>query len=87
MTLKIARRGQVPPFIVMDVMQAAAAREQAGEAVLHLEVGQPSTGAPTAVLAAAKAALDADKMGYTLALGVPELRSAIADHYHDWYQL
>ena len=87
MALKIAERGQVPAFIVMDVMQAAAAREKAGEDVLHLEVGQPSTGAPTAVLAAAKATIEGDKMGYTLALGVPELRAAIAHHYQDWYSL
>jgi aspartate/methionine/tyrosine aminotransferase len=85
MALKVARRGQVPPFIVMDVMQAAADREAAGEGVLHLEVGQPSTPAPAGVIAAAKAALDGDRIGYTLAYGVPELRARIAGHYRDWY--
>ena len=44
--LKVSRRGQVPPFIVMDVMQAAADREATGADVLHLEVGQPATAAP-----------------------------------------
>lgn len=85
MALKVAKRGLVPPFIVMDVMRAAAERAAAGDDVLHLEVGQPSTGAPQAVLEAAKAALDADPIGYTLALGIEPLRARIARHYADEY--
>jgi len=83
--LRPSRRGQVSPFIVMDVMAAAAAREAAGGDVLHLEVGQPSTPAPRGVLEAARRALDSDRIGYTLALGIPELRERIARHYRDWY--
>ena len=79
--MNISRRGQVPPFIVMDVMSAAAAREKTHGDVLHLEVGQPSTPAPAGVLAAAQAALRDDKIGYTVALGIPPLRQAIAGHY------
>lgn len=79
--LKISKRGAVPPFIVMDVMQAAADREAAGGEVLHLEVGQPSTSAPAGVLAAAHKALDGDRAGYTVAFGIPDLRHRIADHY------
>ena len=79
--MKISRRGQVPPFIVMDVMSAAAAREKTHGDVLHLEVGQPSTPAPAGVLAAAQAALRDDRIGYTVALGIPLLRQAIAGHY------
>jgi aspartate/methionine/tyrosine aminotransferase len=85
MTLKVARRGNIPPFIVMDVMRAAFEREAAKGDVLHLEVGQPSTPAPAGVIAAAKAALDADKLGYTDTFGIPSLRQAIARHYRDWY--
>ena len=85
MALKIARRGAVPPFIVMDVMRAANARAAAGGDVIHLEVGQPSTGAPEAVLRAAEAALRSDKLGYTEALGLAELRSRIAQHYRARY--
>ena len=85
MTLKIARRGQIPPFIVMDVMRAAFERQQARGDVLHLEVGQPSTPAPQGVIAAAKAALDAATLGYTDALGIPQLRARIAEHYRSWY--
>ncbi len=85
MTLKAARRGRIPPFIVMDVMQAAAEREAAGDDVLHLEVGQPSTPAPSRVIAAARRGLTQDVLGYTLALGVPDLRRRIARHYHAAY--
>ena len=88
MVLKVAGRGLlVPPFIVMDVMQAAADREAEGSDVLHLEVGQPSTSAPRGVIDAAKRALDQDKLGYTMAFGLPKLRECIAEHYRTWYGL
>jgi len=85
MTLKIARRGIVPPFIVMDVMRAASARQTSHGDVLHLEVGQPSTGAPRGAIEAAKRAMDRDPLGYTLALGIDPLRERIARHYKDDY--
>jgi aspartate/methionine/tyrosine aminotransferase len=83
--LKQSDRGSIPPFIVMDVMRAANEREQARADVIHLEVGQPSTPAPSKVLAAAEAALRADKLGYTDAFGIAPLRRRIARHYRDWY--
>jgi aspartate/methionine/tyrosine aminotransferase len=85
MALKVSDRGNIPAFYVMDVMRAARERAAAVGDVLHLEVGQPSTGAPARALAAAKAALDGDKLGYTLALGLEELRARIARHYADDY--
>ena len=85
MALKIAARGTIPPFIVMDVLRAANEREAAGEAVLHLEVGQPGTPAPRPVLDAAREALDRDLIGYTDALGRATLRQAIAGHYRRQY--
>jgi aspartate/methionine/tyrosine aminotransferase len=85
MALKTARRGRIPPFIVMDVMRAANELAAGGADVLHLEVGQPSTGAPAGVLDAARRALDGDVLGYTDALGLPTLRSAIARYYGDRY--
>ncbi len=85
MTLKSSKRGQVPPFIVMDVMRAAEERERAGERVLHLEVGQPATRAPSKVIEAAHEALNTDVIGYTNAFGIWELRQAIADHYDATY--
>ena len=79
------RAGAVDPFIVMDVMAAAAEKEAAGGSVIHLEVGQPSTPAPKGVLAAAHATLDADRIGYLAALGLPALRERIARHYREAY--
>ncbi len=85
MPLKVASRGRVPPFIVMDVMRAANARAAAGEDVLHLEVGQPGTPAPRAALDAARRALDEDRIGYTDAHGIPALRKRLARHYREAY--
>lgn len=85
MTLKAAKRGAIQPFIVMDVMRAANARQAEGADVLHLEVGQPSTPAPRLVLDAARSALDRELLGYTDAFGVPHLKEAIACHYRAAY--
>ena len=82
-----SRRGLVPPFIAMDVLRAANEREAAGNSVIHLEVGQPGTPAPAAVLEAARAALAGDRIGYTDALGIAPLREAIARDYQDRYGL
>ncbi len=80
-----ARRAEISPFYVMEVMRAAEEREQAGGEVLHLEVGQPSTPAPKGVIEAAHFALDNDVLGYTTANGIPQLRERVAAHYRDWY--
>jgi aspartate/methionine/tyrosine aminotransferase len=87
MALKCSRRGQIPPFIVMDVMRAANEHEAAGEDVVHLEVGQPSTGAPRGVIEATKEAMSRHRLGYTDAFGVPALRERIAAHYAALYDL
>jgi aspartate/methionine/tyrosine aminotransferase len=85
MVLKSSRRGGVAPFIVMDVMRDANARAAAGESILHLEVGQPSTPAPKGVVEAARRALAENRLGYTEAFGMPELRERIVRHYRDAY--
>ncbi len=74
-------RSDVPPFIVMDVMAAAARIEARGGRVIHMEVGQPAASAPQTAIRAAKAALDTGNIGYTEALGIPALRARIARHY------
>src|SRR5215475_4422730 len=83
--LSASRRSDVPPFMVMDVMAAAARIEAAGGHVIHMEVGQPSAPAPQTALAAARRALEAGRIDYTSALGIPSLRERIARHYHDTY--
>jgi len=82
-----ATRSDIPSFMVMDVMAAAAQREAEGLPVVHLEVGQPGTRAPSAARNAAKHAIDTDNLGYTLALGMPDLRERIAAHYKSTYAI
>ena len=81
MKQRIASRGGIPPFYVMDVWLAAAERQRTHGDLVNLSAGQPSAGAPAPVRAAAVKALKADRLGYTVALGIPELRVAIADSY------
>ena len=78
-------RSDVPPFMVMDVMAAAARIEAAGGHVIHMEVGQPSASAPKTAIAAAHAALEGGRIDYTSALGMASLRERIARHYRDTY--
>ena len=79
--MRNSRRGAVDPFIVMDVMEAARAAEAAGRHIIHMEVGQPGTPAPQGARDALSAALGQDPLGYTVALGLPELRAGIARLY------
>jgi aspartate/methionine/tyrosine aminotransferase len=81
--LEPSRRSDVPPFMVMDVMAAAARIEAAGGHVIHMEVGQPAASAPKTAIAAAHAALETGRIDYTSALGIPSLRERIARHYRD----
>ncbi|MGH6674413.1 MAG: pyridoxal phosphate-dependent aminotransferase [Xanthobacteraceae bacterium] len=79
--LQPSTRSSVPPFMVMDVMTAAARLEAQGRSIIHLEVGQPAAGAPAAAIAAAQAALSDRALGYTETLGIPSLRGRIARAY------
>jgi aspartate/methionine/tyrosine aminotransferase len=83
--MKSSRRGEVSPFYVMEVMKAAERRQRTTGDVLHLEVGQPSTAAPEHVRGAARSAIDSNRLGYTDAAGIPELRRRISLHYRDAY--
>ena len=83
----VARRAGIPPFYVMDVWLAAAERQRTHGDLVNLSAGQPSAGAPGPVIAAATKALATDKLGYTVALGIPELREAIAASYSHRYGL
>jgi aspartate/methionine/tyrosine aminotransferase len=87
MSGNVARRAGIPPFYVMDVWLAAAERQRTHGDLVNLSAGQPSAGAPAPVLAAAQRALQAGSLGYTVALGIPELRAAIARSYTASYGL
>jgi aspartate/methionine/tyrosine aminotransferase len=83
--MRTSTRSGVDPFIVMDVMEAARRAEADGRRIIHMEVGQPGTPAPAGARAALARAMEDSAMGYTVALGLPELRARIARLYGEWY--
>ena len=85
--MRNSTRSQVDPFIVMDVMEAARRAEDAGRNIIHMEVGQPGTGGPKGAVQALAKAMDAQPLGYTVALGLPALRARIARMYGEWYNI
>ncbi len=87
-TLKISDRSKMPPFMAMDVMRLAAELDADGGDIVHLEVGQPSSPAPQPVInALSESMVEQRTHGYSVALGIPELRQRIAKHYQEWYGL
>ncbi len=85
--MRNSSRSEVDPFIVMDVMEAARKAEAAGRHIIHMEVGQPGTGAPQGALDAVADVMGQDPLGYTVALGLPALRQRIARMYGEWHDL
>ncbi len=85
--LQPSARSAVPPFMVMDVVAAAARLEAQGRRIIHMEVGQPAAGAPATAIAAARAALSSAPLGYTETLGIASLRRRIARAYAEWHGL
>lgn len=86
--MTISRRGAVDPFIVMDVMEEARKLEMGGQRIIHMEVGQPGTPAPKKAREKLSQLLETEiPLGYTVSLGIPELRQKIATLYKTWYGL
>ena len=81
----LAKRSAIDPFIVMDVMGEANARELSGDDIIHMEVGQPASPAPKAARERARQALENQRLGYTEALGLPNLRERIARYMTERY--
>ena len=83
---KLSKRAHLPPFMAMDVMRLASEKQAAGEDVIHLEVGQPASSAPKAVMEKlVETMAERATHGYGLPLGQPALRARLSQHYHDWY--
>jgi (5-formylfuran-3-yl)methyl phosphate transaminase len=81
------KSSEIPPFIVMEVMEKAASMERKGENIIHLEVGEPDFDTPECVKEAAIRAIREGKTHYTHSLGVVELREAIAEDYYKRYRV
>ncbi|GAB2180263.1 pyridoxal phosphate-dependent aminotransferase [Denitratisoma sp. agr-D3] len=80
--MQIAERMKdIAPFHVMELVQRAKALEAAGRDIIHMEVGEPDFPTPPAIVAAAQQAIADGKVFYTHALGLPQLREAIAQDY------
>lgn len=80
-----ARMAHIEPFEVMEIQTLAREAESRGADVIHLEIGEPDFRTPQPVVDAAKRALDTQPMFYTSALGLPQLREAIAGFYRTRY--
>ena len=88
MALRISSRSQLPPFMVMDVVEKAEAMQASTDSVLRMEMGQPSSLPPQAALATMQRYInDPRAHSYTLSRGMTPLREAIARHYKRWYDL
>ena len=85
MSHRVAQRAGIAPFYVMDVWLAAAERQRSHGDLVNLSAGQPSAQAPAPIRAAAADALANHNLGYTVSLGIPELREAIAESYPQRY--
>lgn len=83
----ISARSKIASFIAMDVMREAKDLGRAGRQIIHLEVGEPGAPSPRPVREAAIRALEAGRVAYTEALGMPALREAISGYYRTRYGL
>jgi aspartate/methionine/tyrosine aminotransferase len=81
------RMREIAPFHVMEIQKRARILEAGGRDIVHLEIGEPDFSTPEPVVEAGKRALAAGSIAYTAALGIAELRQAIADYYASRYQL
>lgn len=85
LTSLASRVAQIEAFQVMEVQRRATELEAAGRSIIHMEIGQPDFSAPPQVERAAIEAIRTKPMSYISALGLPELRAAIAGFYRTRY--
>jgi aspartate/methionine/tyrosine aminotransferase len=84
----IARRGRdIPPFLVMEILEKALQMEREGREIIHMEVGEPDFDTPACVKEAAREAMLRGMTHYTDSRGIPELREAISRHYYEKYHV
>ncbi len=78
----VAKRAEdIPPFIVMDVLEEAQRMARKGVDIVHLEVGEPDFDTPDCIKEAGIRAMRDGQTHYTHSLGLIELREAICEHY------
>ena len=85
---RVTKRAQeIPPFIVMDVLEKAHELERQGRHIIHLEIGEPDFPTPGCICEAGIEAIQKCETHYTHSLGIIELREAICEHYHEKYRV
>jgi aspartate/methionine/tyrosine aminotransferase len=87
MTPIAPRMQAIAPFYVMEVQERAHRLEAQGRSIVHMEIGEPDFSAPPQVVEAAIDAMRTRQLGYTEALGMPELREAISRFYAERHRL
>ena len=80
-----ARMEDIEPFHVMELLARARALETQGRSIIHMEIGEPDFSTPRPICEAGIRALERGDLHYTPALGLPELRAAIARYYATRY--
>jgi len=75
----------IEPFHVMELLARARALEAQGRSIVHMEIGEPDFSTPRPICEAGIRALERGDLHYTPALGLPELRAAIARYYATRY--
>lgn len=86
--MKVSERSQVPGFEVMSILARIEQLRADGRDVVSLTAGEPGSGAPPAVsAAAARIHTEHDVLNYTPAFGIMALRRRLAEHYRDWYDV
>jgi len=81
------RMSEIQPFHVMDLLAHAKALEAKGRSIVHMEIGEPDFSTAEPIMAAGQKALEEQKTHYTPALGLPELRQAIANYYQKQFSV
>ena len=77
--------GEIEPFHVMALLARARALEAQGRSIVHMEIGEPDFPTPRPICEAGIRALERGDLFYTPALGLPELRAAVARFYRMRY--
>jgi (5-formylfuran-3-yl)methyl phosphate transaminase len=85
MTRPSERAEGMPPFLVMEVLERAAALQREGRSIIHMEVGEPDFDTPAVIREAGARAIAEGHTHYTHSLGHPQLREAIAAWMHRQY--
>jgi len=81
------RANEIPPFIVMDVLERAHELEREGRDIIHLQIGEPDFPTPKCICDAACEAIGRGETHYTHSLGLIELREAICEYYYGKYSV